>query len=579
MDDINEAELFGGATQDQEQLALESTQMLEPTQVLEGARAGNTTNDAPTGALMESTMGTTDAELMDDLFGQHDPTADPCVNAVALSDTALSVQEDTMEPQLIDEASSQIELVKTQETALEHNNLLQEVMQEVEQENENLFGEEDDLFGEGDRVTTAEKEIMDDLFGEGGVQEDEDEEMDQLMDRPYEEVKQGKPATYPRPADDADGPVKQVRRGAKYDAADSDGEEPTGPQPEIADLFGSEDEEEDDVLGAPVEKRDEKKKTGASGGKVKAEPRKVKEEPVEGNENRDQNRQDGEGEFGSEDELEDEERDLFGELSEDDEVEDRKGKPEEHKVRKRLLPDGEVFLFKIPNTLAMETQQYHPESLDENAGGFRERVNANDRPIVELCGPENTIRWRLKRNPDTGEVIMDDNGEGEFESNAKFIEWEDGTVSLQVGDELFQCSSIPEPRSQLYVEEEDDLFVFHKPLTKQMQVIPAGITANTHRRLLSSQINKVRTHRTVKPISTMQAKKQTMEQEAEAIEAVRRAQEKAAAGFGHGGKKRQAMDASYLESDEFAEGPSLKALKKNPLASDDFLFRAAQTLR
>lgn len=261
---------------------------------------------------------------------------------------------------------------------------------------------------------------------------------------------------------------------------------------------------------------------------------------------------------------EDEERDLFGELSED-EIEHEEA--EEHSVRKRLLPDGEVFVFKMPNTLALEMDPYCPENLQTNLG-FKQRMNEYDRPVVELCGPENTIRWRFKE--ENGEKVLDENGDAVFESNAQFVEWEDGSIMLQVGDEYFECGNREETRSHLYVEEDNDLFVFHKKITRQMQVVPSGFESKTHERLLNSQINKVRSNRTVKPLSVSQGKK-NREAEMEA-ENSRVAQEK-----GKIGKKRPVMDADYLEGEDDADGPSLKCIKKNPLAG--FLQKTSDTLR
>merc|ERR1719449_122570 len=108
------------------------------------------------------------------------------------------------------------------------------------------------------------------------------------------------------------------------------------------------------------------------------------------------------------------------------------------------------------------------------------------------------------------------NGDAVFESNAQFVEWEDGSIMLQVGDEYFECSNREETRSHLYVEEDNDLFVFHKRITRQMQVVPSGFNSKTHERLLNSQINKVRSSRTVKPLSLFQAGKKNREQQVEA---------------------------------------------------------------
>jgi len=151
---------------------------------------------------------------------------------------------------------------------------------------------------------------------------------------------------------------------------------------------------------------------------------------------------------------------------------------------------------------------------------------------------------------------------------------------LQVGDEYFDLQTREEGRSHLYVEEENDLLVYHKNLVKQLQVVPSSLRSKTHERLMNSQINKIRTHRTVMPITQEQALKHMKDTERDAEESrQRQAREKA----NMGQPKRRGMEADFLEMDEdMVQGPSLKQLKKGgggSMRNEAFLQRAASTLR
>jgi len=369
------------------------------------------------------------------------------------------------------------------------------------------------------------------------------------------------------------------------------------PQPEIADLDWDDEEEEEDEDDDEAEDGGKKAKKGKKGGKAREvkkkvkEEAKVKEEPID-LEDQDVKICDDDDEGGGSPRRvkanfmgirvkeglageEDEERDLFGELS--DEEEEGKDEVEEHNVRKRLLPDGDVHLFKIPNTLSIEKEAYDPASVKPGVV-FKEKKNVHDRVGVRLCGPENTVRWRFKMD-EHGKKERDENNEAVLESNTQFVEWEDGTTMLQIGNEYYDVLEREENRSHLFVEEDNDLFVFHKPITKHLHAVPAGRDTATHSRLLSAQVGKIRTHRELRTLSVSQAKALTEAQDAEA-EAARVRELKERSMIGGMNKKALLMDASYLECDDAknADGPSLKQLKKRPELTG-FLHRAADTLK
>jgi len=188
----------------------------------------------------------------------------------------------------------------------------------------------------------------------------------------------------------------------------------------LDDLFGRDSDE--DALsrtgadGSPLVK-DEPRGPGSSSGRVK-------QEQVDVPEDEDIAHMFGEAEEArSRCSAEDEEKDLFGELSDEESVHDET--VEQYDVRKRLLPDGEVLVFKLPNTLAVDMDPFSEDTFEENIG-FKEKMNAYERYTNYLCGPENTVRWRFVRDAD-GKIVYNESDEPQYESNAQFVEWDDGS--------------------------------------------------------------------------------------------------------------------------------------------------------
>ncbi|PSK38701.1 hypothetical protein C7M61_002640 [Candidozyma pseudohaemuli] len=146
-------------------------------------------------------------------------------------------------------------------------------------------------------------------------------------------------------------------------------------------------------------------------------------------------------------------------------------------------PEGDVFAIKIPVFLNVEAHPFDPTE-------FKERVarNAEERSKMEMDAKqmqndvvaekllnENTIRWRYL-NAGNDEIIK--------QSNAHFVEWDDGLVSLKVGNELFDFKSQPILDNFLarsYVEHE--VLQNEAALTRSANLIPASTFTETHRRL------------------------------------------------------------------------------------------------
>lgn len=99
-----------------------------------------------------------------------------------------------------------------------------------------------------------------------------------------------------------------------------------------------------------------------------------------------------------------------------------------------------LHYVKLPNFLSVETRPYdnqtYEDEIDED-----EVLDEEGRARLKLK-VENTIRWRKKINED-GTEATDELGKPIRESNARVVRWSDGSMSLHLGDEIFDVHTMP----------------------------------------------------------------------------------------------------------------------------------------
>lgn len=146
-------------------------------------------------------------------------------------------------------------------------------------------------------------------------------------------------------------------------------------------------------------------------------------------------------------------------------------------------PEDDAYVIKMPVFLNVEAHPFDPNEFKERVARNAEERNKigldakqlqNDLVAEKLLN-ENTIRWRYS-NSGNDEIIK--------QSNAHFVEWDDGLVSLKVGNELFDFKSQPLIDNFLarsYVEHE--ILQSESGFTRSANLIPASTFTETHRRL------------------------------------------------------------------------------------------------
>ncbi|KTW28557.1 hypothetical protein T552_01818 [Pneumocystis carinii B80] len=141
--------------------------------------------------------------------------------------------------------------------------------------------------------------------------------------------------------------------------------------------------------------------------------------------------------------------------------------------------DGEIYYIKMPNFLTVVEKPFDSKTYLEEARAEYEEVTANSYDNCQRIRLkiENTIRWRYVKNSD---------GTYSKESNARFLKWSDGSLSLLLGSELFSVvvkNSISDYMYLSISHETQSLLMSRKRFTKNMTFLPIDTGSSTHKRL------------------------------------------------------------------------------------------------
>ncbi|CDK29468.1 unnamed protein product [Kuraishia capsulata CBS 1993] len=190
-----------------------------------------------------------------------------------------------------------------------------------------------------------------------------------------------------------------------------------------------------------------------------------------------------EGLFGSDDDEEDGVTAAVGSDAMDVDAEELPQKILEAslpKHEKSHAPAKDTLLFRLPAFLSIDAKPFDPkvflekttevhDDQDEQGDALKER-RKHEKLIAE-----NTIRWRYAKN---------DNDVLYKQSNSQVIEWEDGSLSLKLGNEIFDIKDRAVDDSVLTVADFDQTVLRTDAiLNKQVKVVPVSTLSQTHRKL------------------------------------------------------------------------------------------------
>jgi len=95
----------------------------------------------------------------------------------------------------------------------------------------------------------------------------------------------------------------------------------------------------------------------------------------------------------------------------------------------KVPANNQSVFVRTPNFIKIQTEAYDEALYDDK----------NERQLFD--GSTAVVRWRIKVD-ERGEPVLDTKGKPVMESNARMIQWSDGSVQLVVGDAVFQCKNV-----------------------------------------------------------------------------------------------------------------------------------------
>lgn len=132
--------------------------------------------------------------------------------------------------------------------------------------------------------------------------------------------------------------------------------------------------------------------------------------------------------------------------------------------------------MQVPTFLTVDPLAFDPSSFLRSAeederkdGGNLEKSQSRNLDNV------NTIRWKFSRDSD---------GKMTKESNSRYIRWSDGSLSLQLGSEIFDVIEKPNPDVFLALSHPaQEILQTAALLQKAMTFVPTSTSSETHKRL------------------------------------------------------------------------------------------------
>ncbi|CAI5447721.1 unnamed protein product [Caenorhabditis angaria] len=151
--------------------------------------------------------------------------------------------------------------------------------------------------------------------------------------------------------------------------------------------------------------------------------------------------------------------------------------------------ENEPYYVKLPNFLSVQTHPFDPENYEEDEDDEQVKFDEEGNTKLKLR-VENTIRWREKEEIDekTGETKK------MRESNAKFVKWSDGSISLYLGNEIFEVAKMPLNSANLPVlyAKQPGGMVAQSILTNRLTFRPHSTDSQTHRKVTLNMADRGR---------------------------------------------------------------------------------------
>ncbi len=152
----------------------------------------------------------------------------------------------------------------------------------------------------------------------------------------------------------------------------------------------------------------------------------------------------------------------------------------------------EVCSVRMPNFITIDAKEFNPEAFVDEAVAENDtpETTQSDRIKLRL---EHTMRWR--------------DANGKRESNSRFVQWNDGSLSLRLGNELFDVAKKPMAQEYSYLVNslpEQGILAVHRAFTHSLTFMPTSTASLTHKRLTEAIAKRQVKSRNVQSMETTQ---------------------------------------------------------------------------
>ncbi|XP_042040519.1 protein LEO1 homolog [Salvia splendens] len=150
------------------------------------------------------------------------------------------------------------------------------------------------------------------------------------------------------------------------------------------------------------------------------------------------------------------------------------GPPLELEIPLRPPPSesDKMNMIKVSNIMGIDPTPFDPHTYVEEDLYETEESGSKKRIRLE----NNVIRWRKVKQPD---------GRTTIESNARFVEWSDGSMQLLIGNEVLDISKQDAQHEQahLFMRHGRSIFQSQGRIMNKMRFMPSSLASNSHRLL------------------------------------------------------------------------------------------------
>ncbi|KAG6412300.1 hypothetical protein SASPL_124975 [Salvia splendens] len=221
------------------------------------------------------------------------------------------------------------------------------------------------------------------------------------------------------------------------------------------------------------------------------------------------------------------------------------GPPLELEIPLRPPPSesDKMNMIKVSNIMGIDPTPFDPHTYVEEDHYETEESGSKKRIRLE----NNVIRWRKVKQPD---------GRTTIESNARFVEWSDGSMQLLIGNEVLDISKQDAQHEQahLFMRHGRSIFQSQGRIMNKMRFMPSSLASNSHRLLTAlvdsrhKKVFKVKNCITdIDPEREKEQKEKAVHQSIKANELLSRKKEKVNRKYTQPIRRERQLSAGFLE--------------------------------